>query len=80
VLNASEVISDYPGRPQTTRINNQTRAWLTAGHVFTTPVGKPVAPDRMTRLFAELVAASCHRHSVRPTGIPGLRQTKALQE
>jgi hypothetical protein len=26
--------------------------------VFTTQTGKPVAPDRMTRLFAKLVAAS----------------------
>jgi integrase len=30
--------------------------WTEAGYVFTTPAGKPFGPDRMTRLFAKLVA------------------------
>jgi hypothetical protein len=30
--------------------------WAGTGYVFTATVGKPVAPGRMTRLFARLVA------------------------
>jgi integrase len=36
--------------------------WTETGYVFTTPTGKPVGPDRLTRLFRKLVAAwGCHR-------------------
>jgi integrase len=34
------------------------RRWSQTGYVFTTRTGKPLAPDRMTRLFKKLVAES----------------------
>jgi len=47
--------------------------WAQTGYVFTTPAGKPVAPDRMTRLFAKLVAAS----GLPPVTLHGLRHGAA---
>ena len=41
--------------------------------MFTTATGKPVAPDRMTRLFAKLVAAS----GLPPVTLHGLRHGAA---
>jgi integrase len=43
------------------------------GYVFTTRAGKPVGPDRMTRLFRELVAAS----GLPPVTLHGLRHGAA---
>jgi integrase len=47
--------------------------WAGTGYVFTTGTGKPVAPDRMTRLFAKLVAAS----GLPPVTLHGLRHGAA---
>jgi integrase len=47
--------------------------WAQTGYVFTTPIGKPVAPDRLTRLFAKLVAAS----GLPPVTLHGLRHGAA---
>jgi integrase len=47
--------------------------WNPTGYVFTTRTGKPVAPDRMTRLFAKLVAAS----GLPPVTLHGLRHGAA---
>jgi integrase len=43
------------------------------GYVFTTRAGKPVGPDRMTRLFRKLVAAS----GLPPVTLHGLRHGAA---
>ena len=42
---------------------------MQTGYVFTAHAGKPVAPDRMTRLFSKLVAAS----GLPPVTLHGLR-------
>lgn len=47
--------------------------WQDTGYVFTTPAGKPVAPDRLTRLFRRLVAAS----GLPPVTLHGLRHGAA---
>jgi integrase len=47
--------------------------WTQTGYVFTTRTGKPVAPDRMTRLFRELAAAS----GLPPVTLHGLRHGAA---
>lgn len=44
-------------RQQAERVAAGTR-WTQTGYVFTTKTGKPFGPDRMTRLFRTLVAAS----------------------
>ena len=47
--------------------------WAGTRYVFTTRAGKPVGPDRMTRLFAKLVAAS----GLPPVTLHGLRHGAA---
>jgi len=47
--------------------------WAETGYVFTTPAGKPVAPDRLTRLFRRLVAES----GLPPVTLHGLRHGAA---
>jgi integrase len=47
--------------------------WTETGYVFTTRAGKPVGPDRMTRLFRKLVAAS----GLPPVTLHGLRHGAA---
>jgi integrase len=47
--------------------------WTQTGYVFTTKTGKPFGPDRMTRLFAKLVAAS----GLPPVTLHGLRHGAA---
>jgi integrase len=44
--------------------------WAEIGYVFTTRTGKPIGPDRMTRLFRRLVAES----GLPPVTLHGLRQ------
>jgi integrase len=47
--------------------------WAETGYVFTTKTGKPFGPDRMTRLFRTLVAAS----GLPPVTLHGLRHGAA---
>ncbi len=47
--------------------------WTETGYVFTTKTGKPFGPDRMTRLFAKVVAAS----GLPPVTLHGLRHGAA---
>jgi integrase len=47
--------------------------WTQTGYVFTTKTGKPVGPDRMTRLFGKLVASS----GLPPVTLHGLRHGAA---
>ncbi len=47
--------------------------WTETGYVFTTTAGKPVGPDRMTRLFRRLVAES----GLPPVTLHGLRHGAA---
>jgi integrase len=47
--------------------------WIQTGYVFTTRAGKPVGPDRMTRLFRRLVAES----GLPPVTLHGLRHGAA---
>jgi len=47
--------------------------WTETGYVFTTLAGKPVGPDRLTRLFRELVTAS----GLPPVTLHGLRHGAA---
>jgi integrase len=47
--------------------------WRETGYVFTTGAGKPVGPDRMTRLFRRLVTES----GVPPVTLHGLRHGAA---
>ena len=47
--------------------------WQDTGYVFTTRTGKPVGPDRLTRLFRRLVAAS----GLPPVTLHGLRHGAA---
>jgi integrase len=59
-------------RQQAERAAARTR-WTQTGYVFTTKTGKPFRPDRMTRLFAKLVAAS----GLPPVTLHGLRHGAA---
>jgi integrase len=47
--------------------------WAESGYVFTTLTGKPIGPDRLTRLFRKLVAAS----GLPPVTLHGLRHGAA---
>jgi integrase len=47
--------------------------WTETGYVFTTSAGKPVGPDRLTRLFRRLVAGS----GLPPVTLHGLRHGAA---
>jgi integrase len=47
--------------------------WAESGYVFTTLTGKPLGPDRLTRLFRKLVAAS----GLPPVTLHGLRHGAA---
>jgi integrase len=47
--------------------------WVETGYVFTTKTGKPFGPDRLTRLFRRLVAAS----GLPPVTLHGLRHGAA---
>jgi integrase len=47
--------------------------WAGTGYVFTTPLGKPVGPDRLTRVFRRLVADS----GLPPVTLHGLRHGAA---
>jgi integrase len=47
--------------------------WAETGYVFTTPLGKPVGPDRLTRVFRRLVADS----GLPPVTLHGLRHGAA---
>jgi integrase len=47
--------------------------WTETGYVFTTPLGKPVGPDRLTRLFRGLVGES----GLPPVTLHGLRHGAA---
>ncbi|HXL90377.1 MAG TPA: tyrosine-type recombinase/integrase [Streptosporangiaceae bacterium] len=47
--------------------------WAEAGYAFTTVTGTPFRPDRMTRMFAKLVAAS----GLPPVTLHGLRHGAA---
>jgi integrase len=47
--------------------------WTGTGYVFTTRTGKPLGPDRMTRLFRRLVAES----GLPPVTLHGLRHGAA---
>ena len=47
--------------------------WAKSGYVFTTPAGRPVAPDGLTRLFRRLVAES----GLPPVTLHGLRHGAA---
>jgi integrase len=62
----------HQARQQAERNAAGTR-WTRTGYVFTSRTGKPVAPDRMTRLFAKLVAAS----GLPPVTLHGLRHGAA---
>ena len=59
-------------RQQAERAAAGTR-WAGTGYVFTTKTGKPVGPDRMTRLFRRLVAES----GLPPVTLHGLRHGAA---
>jgi integrase len=65
-------LREYQARQQDERAAAGTR-WTQTGYVFTSRTGKPVAPDRMTRLFAKLVAAS----GLPPVTLHGLRHGAA---
>jgi integrase len=65
-------LREHQARQQAERDAAGTR-WTQTGYVFTSAVGKPVAPDRMTRLFRELVAGS----GLPPVTLHGLRHGAA---
>jgi len=65
-------LRERQGRQQDERAAAGTR-WTQTGYVFTTRTGTPVAPDRMTRLFAKLAAAS----GLPPVTLHGLRHGAA---
>jgi integrase len=65
-------LRDHQLRQQAERAAAGTR-WTETGYVFTTPVGRPVSPDRITRLFAKLVADS----GLPPVTLHGLRHGAA---
>jgi integrase len=49
------------------------KRWIEGGYVFTFPDGRPLSPDRLTRLFAKLVRAA----GLPPVTIHGLRHGAA---
>jgi Phage integrase family len=65
-------LREHQARQQTDQNAAGTR-WTQTGYVFTTPTGKPVAPDRLTRLFAKLAVAS----GLPPVTLHGLRHGAA---
>lgn len=65
-------LREHQLRQQAERAAAGTR-WTGTGYVFTTPVGRPVSPDRMTRLFRKLVADS----GLPPVTLHGLRHGAA---
>jgi integrase len=65
-------LREHRARQQAER-NAAGTLWIQTGYVFVTRTGKPVAPDRMTRLFAKLVAAS----GLPPVTLHGLRHGAA---
>jgi integrase len=73
-LDATTIVAlrEHQARQEAERAAAGTR-WAQTGYVFTTPAGKPVAPDRMTRMFARLVAAS----GLPPVTLHGLRHGAA---
>jgi integrase len=65
-------LREHQLRQQAERAAAGTR-WTETGYVFTTRAGKPVGPDRLTRLFRKLVAAS----GLPPVTLHGLRHGAA---
>jgi integrase len=65
-------LREHRARQQAERVTAGTR-WTQTGYVFTTKTGKPFGPDRMTRLFRTLVAAS----GLPPVTLHGLRHGAA---
>ena len=65
-------LREHQARQQAERNAAGTR-WTQTGYVFTNRTGKPAAPDRMTRVFAKLVAAS----GLPPVTLHGLRHGAA---
>jgi integrase len=65
-------LREHQARHQAERNAAGTR-WTQTGYVFVNRGGEPVAPDRMTRLFAKLVAAS----GLPPVTLHGLRHGAA---
>lgn len=65
-------LREHSARQQAERAAAGNR-WTQTGRVFTTRTGKPVAPDRMTRLFAKLAATS----GLPPVTMHGLRHGAA---
>jgi len=65
-------LREHQLRQQAERAAAGTR-WTQTGYVFTMKTGKPFGPDRMTRLFAKLVAAS----GLPPVTLHGLRHGAA---
>ena len=65
-------LREHRTRQQAERAAAGTR-WAETGYVFTTVTGTPFRPDRMTRLFAKLVAAS----GLPPVTLHGLRHGAA---
>ena len=65
-------LREHKLRQQAERAAAGTR-WTQTGYVFTSKTGKPFGPDRMTRLFAKLVAAS----GLPPVTLHGLRHGAA---
>lgn len=65
-------LREHRFRQQAERAAAGTR-WAETGYVFTTQAGKPVGPNRMTRLFRKLVAAS----GLPPVTLHGLRHGAA---
>jgi integrase len=65
-------LCEHRFRQQAERTAAGTR-WAETGYVFTTRAGKPVGPDRMTRLFRRLVAES----GLPPVTLHGLRHGAA---
>jgi integrase len=65
-------LREHQLRQRAERVVAGTR-WTETGYVFTTPDGKPVGPDRLTRLFRKLVADS----GLPPVTLHGLRHGAA---
>ena len=65
-------LREHRFRQQAERVAAGTR-WAGSGYVFATRAGKPVGPDRVTRLFRRLVAGS----GLPPVTLHGLRHGAA---
>jgi integrase len=65
-------LREHQGRQQAERAAAGVR-WTETGYVFTTPLGKPIGPDRLTRLFRRLVEES----GLPPVTLHGLRHGAA---